>query len=173
MPFDDFLIDANRSVHKAVRHSIGEPLLHRFVEVALVAFEGKDIVATGIDNLCRNVLLASCRVDRDDCSRHVNVLDQFGNCRDFIRFCLRRQLSETDTVFDGPRTDQEQGSQFVLMVMGTSKCLAIDSDHLLRTRYRNRRAFLCRFGQSLNPRLKASLKCLRLEQREQPSNRIM
>jgi hypothetical protein len=39
MPFNDFSMDANRSVHEAVRHAIGEPLRYRFVEIALVAFE--------------------------------------------------------------------------------------------------------------------------------------
>jgi hypothetical protein len=71
----------------------------------LIALQAKDVVRTLFDEVARDALLASDRVDGHDRAAQVQERDEPRNCGNFVRLHVRGVLPEYHLVLAHPRID--------------------------------------------------------------------
>ena len=80
-------------VIKIVVDRFAEELVNRLVQLRLVLLDGQYVVTASLDDLLGDFLLTTHRVDRNDRALQVDLVEEFGYCRDFVRFLLGGKLS--------------------------------------------------------------------------------
>ncbi len=159
------LVSAMRNSRKIVIQVLVKERLDRLMQRRLVVFHRQHVVALRADNLLGDVFLATHRVDRDDRALHVDLVDQRGNGRDFVRFLLGRDLAQRQALFARPRTDQVQRPQPRSPIVRPTRRLAVDGD-------RRPRILLRVHETRRDPTLKARLKRFRAERGKHAANAI-
>jgi hypothetical protein len=74
MPFIDCLPIIMRHALKVYLFGPGEPLLHIFIEMPLVAFEGEHIIGLTLDDGLGDSCLTAHGIDSHDTTRHIQLL---------------------------------------------------------------------------------------------------
>ena len=100
----------------------------------LVVLDRHDVLTLALGDLLHDLSLATHRVDGDDGVRQLDLLQQLGNCRDFVGFLFGRDLAQRDPFFAGPGADDVQGAQAFGRVMRAAATLAVDRDQDLASR---------------------------------------
>ncbi len=136
----------------------------------LIFLERQNVIATTDNDLFGNLPLAAGGVNRHHGVFHVDLVEKLGIAVISLIFFRCRQLAQADAATHRPCTDEKQRSQITTTAMGPSQRLAVDRNMILQglTGFR-----IGKFTQPCDPRLKAALESLRLEQCQQPTKSVM
>ena len=170
MRLDHLHVLARVDVGKAACHVSNNMVLNLAMKCFLIALERQNVVATTVNDLFGNLPLATGGVNRHHGVGHIEMVEKLWNCRNFVGFLRCRQLAQADAATHRPCTDEKQRPQIPTTVMGPSQRLAVDRDVILKGLAGFR---IGDFTQPGDPHLKAVLKCLRLEQCQQPTKSVM
>ena len=112
-----FFIPTHRTTRKVVLKVVHKERMYLFIQSGMILLQGQHIVASTIDNLFGDVLLAASRIDGNDRVFKVDLVQQFRDRSDLVRLFFGRHLTETNTLIGGPSADNNQRPQPLLFVM--------------------------------------------------------
>src|SRR3954465_1732524 len=130
---------------------------------AVIGLQRQEIVSTLGSDLRGNVLLAPHRVERHDGALEMQDVEQLGDGGDLVRLAVDLALTEHQSLITCPGADQMQRSVIVAAAARAPNGLAIDRHHLALDLAR----------QGLCPAHKTALERVRIEQHEDPPERIV
>src|SRR5260370_42448091 len=91
--FINTLVEGMRQALEIDLSSVLKPLDHILMQLTLVAFEGQDVIGVLVDDGPRNLCLATHGINGHDTSGNIQVLEQFRDSTDFIRFLIHFSLA--------------------------------------------------------------------------------
>ena len=132
-------------------------------QLLLVVLHRQHVIPTPFVNLACDLSLAAHRVQGHDAPLQFQLLQQFRDRRNLVRFLLGLHLSEDHTIAARPCADHMQRLHTLLAVMRASVCLAIHCHNL---------AFTER-GHIFDPAPEALLKTTDRQRRDNACNRVV
>src|SRR3954447_23479982 len=140
-----------------------EVLAYRLEGAAVVGLERQEVVGVPGPDPLGGGLLAAHRVQRDDAALEPQGVGQLRDRRDLVRLAVDRALAERQPALARPGADQVQRPALVAAAAGPADGLAVDRDHLALGPDRQR----------LRPAAEAGLERVRVDQHEDPSERVV
>src|SRR3954453_10725190 len=130
---------------------------------AVVDLQPQEIVGTLRPDPRGDVLLTAHGIERHDGAVEMQGVEQLGDGGDLVRLAVDLALTEHQSLITGPGADQMQWAVIVAAAAGAPNGLAVDRHYLAFDLTR----------QGLCPARKATLKRVRIDQHEDPPERIM
>src|SRR3954452_40762 len=130
---------------------------------AVIGLQRQEIVGALGPDPRGNVLLASHRVERHDGALEMQGVEQLRDGGDLVRLAVDLALAEHQSLITGPGADQMQRTVIVTAAAGAPDGLAVDRHHLALD-------LAC---QRLCPSHEAALERVRIDQHEDPPERIV
>jgi hypothetical protein len=143
--------------------SVLEALLNLLVQHGLVALDRQYVVGTPVTDRLGRLLLAMHGIQRHDCSRQLEEIQELRHRRDLVRAFVDCHLTKADLQITGPRVEQVQGVFAGSRIERMPQRLAIEPNAVIR----NRRV------ERPNPSLQAGVELRRVESSEDPPERIV
>jgi len=141
----------------------------RRVQRFLVPLQCQDVVAFALDDLRRDRLLSTHRINRDDRPFDVHQPQKLRNRRDFVRFLRTRHLTQRQAKFAGPDAHRMQRAQPVVAIVAPPRRLAVHGqDRLFHPRSSGRSR-----PQRLQPIHKAGLEDARLQRHQHAAKDVL
>ena len=129
---------------------------------ALITLQSEHVIGVILDDLSRDLLLASHRVDGHRRTFQRQQLQEIGDRCDLVRLLRDFDLSEHETLSRTPRRDQIDRRLGAAFLVGAPECFTVDGDEI-RSEFRQR----------CDPGNEATLEGLRVEGCEQIAELIM
>src|SRR3954451_23647793 len=136
---------------------------HGLEGVAVIGLQRQEIVGTLRPDPGGDLLLASHSIERHDAAVEMQGVEQLGDGGDLVRLAVDLALTEHQSLIARPGTDEMQRAVIVAAAAGTPDGLAVDRHHLALDLAR----------QGLCPSRKTALERVRIEQHEDPPERIV
>src|SRR3954465_2740943 len=130
---------------------------------AVVGLQPQEIVGTLRPDPRGDVLLTAHGIERHDGAVEVQGVEQLGDGGDLVRLAIDLALTEHQPLITGPGADQVQRAVIVAAAAGAPDGLAVNRHHL--TLHLTR--------QGLCPAREAALERVRIDQHEDPPERIV
>src|SRR3954470_1334092 len=130
---------------------------------AVIGLQRREVVGTLRPDPCGDVLLAPHRIERHDGAVEMQGIEQLGDGSDLVRLAVDLALTEHQPLITCPSADQVQRAMIVAAAAGAPNGLAVDRHYLAFDLTR----------QGLCPARKATLERVRIDQHEDPSERIV
>ena len=128
-----------------------------------VVFQCQHVMSAAVENGSGDLRLSAHRIDGDDRSGQVELLQQQRNGSDFVGLFLGRLLPQHQSLAGRPGGHQVQGFAAFATVVHASRGLAVDCDQ-----FRERRV-----TQFVNPGQEAGLEQLRIDRGEHVTESVM
>lgn len=123
------LLKVRRDVAKLLLLSETEGICDMLIQIALILFKRQHIIALLLNDLGSNGSLRSHRINGDDASFQHEQVEEVRKSCDLIGFLVNGHLSQHQSRFTGPGTDQMQGLLAPASIMRTSQGFAINGDY--------------------------------------------
>src|SRR3954452_18756795 len=130
---------------------------------AVVGLQPQEIVGTLRPDPRGDVLLTAHGIERHDGAVEMQGIEQLGDGGDLVRLAVDFALTEHQSLITGPGADQMQRAVIVAAAAGAPDGLAVDRHHLA----------LDLTPQGLCPSRKTALERVRIDQHEDPPERIV
>lgn len=110
---------------------IEEGLLDRRQELRLIVLDGDNAVAATGDDLLDDLFLTAHRIDRDQRTLQVDLLQKLRNGGDLVGFGVSGDLAQRDPLLGGPGADDVQCTEVLGVIARAATGLAVDGDETI------------------------------------------